>query len=325
MRSRALPENFDFAQTLQPGFRDPRSHIDPVASLSNLSLRGGAMPRRPTLRLGLDQRNLPPNNAASVYTNVPSSVGAAIGSANLSPVSSINEGSQYSGSQYSETQSPLAPTQYSHPFGQSNSLSVNPQTQQRQTELFRQRSSSSAQPTPGIRGNTSTYRDYDFSDATRAPSQPQNAPQHAATFPQVQNPTSRISPLAAPNTMLYDERQTIYPQAAAGPRSYQASYSQNVELSGWQTGQMVPENLRYDPSNPQRSAIPQAPTPQSGSDSYVYDQLASYQGPIYDEPTQQPFSPPPTASLTSGSSKQPGTDASRQRGSTFPSYYTYPR
>ena len=283
------------------------------------------MPQRPTLRLGLDQRNLPPNSVASVYTNVPSGVGAAIGSANLSPVSSIDERSQYSGSQYPETQSPLAPTQYSHPFGQSNSLSVNPQTQQRQTKLFRQKSSSSAQPTPGITGNTSTYRDYDFSDASRALSQPQNAPQHPATFPQVQNPPSRISPLATPNTMLYDQRQTIYPQATTGSGSYQASYSQNVELSGWQTGQRVPENLRYDPSSPQLSAIPQAPTSQSGSDSYVYNQLASYQGPIYDEPTQQPFSLPPTASLTPGSSKQPGTDASRQRGSTFPSYYTYPR
>ena len=291
MRSRALHENFDFAQTLQPGFRDPRSHIEPVASLSNLSLRGGAMPERPTLRLGLDQQNLPSSSVASVYANVPSGVGAAIGSVNLSPVSSINEGSQYSGSQYSETQSPLARTQYAHPFDQSNSLPINPQTQQRQTELFRQTISSSAQPTPEITGNTSTYRDYDFSDAHRAPSQPQNAPQHAATFPQVQNPTSGISPLASSNTMLYDQRQTIYPQATAGLGFYQASYSQNVELSGGQTGQMVPENLRYDPPNPQPSAIPQAPTSQSGSDSYVYDPLASYQGPIYDELTQQPFLP----------------------------------
>ena len=209
-----------------------------------------AMPQRPTLRLGLDQRKLPPNSAASVYTYVPLGVGAAIGSANLSPVSSINEGSQYLGS-YSETQSPLAPTQYSHPS--------NPQ--QRQTELFRQRISSSAQPTPEIAGN-STYRDYDF-PAPRAPSQPQNAPQHSATFPPVQNPTSRMSPLATWNTLLYDQRQTIYPQADAGTGTYRALDPQNVELR--QTGQMMPKNLQYDPSNPQPSTVPQAPKSQSGS------------------------------------------------------------
>ena len=325
MRSRALPDNFDFAQTLQPGVRDTRSQVDPVTSLANLNLRGATMPENSTLGPGLDQRNLQANSMVSAYSNFPSGVGSAFGSGNLSPASSINEESHYSGSQFSETQSPVAANYYSHPLGRSSSLSVDPQTQRHQTELSRQRSASLAQSTPVFARSTSAYREYGVSDAAPAGPHPQNATQHAATFPYVQTPTPTTSPLATPNILHYDQRHTIYPQGAAGPGYYQASFSQSFELSGSQSGQMVPGNRRYGPSSSRPSNLPQPSTSQPGSGPYVYDQSATYQSPVYEELGQQHISPPFGGPPAPGPATSQDPDAIRQRGSTFPHYYTHPR
>ncbi|KAL2048678.1 hypothetical protein N7G274_000590 [Stereocaulon virgatum] len=325
MRSRALPESFDFAHTLQSGVRDNRSQVDPVTSLANLNLRESKMRQDSTLGLGLDHPNLQANSMVSTYSNFPSGVGSAFGSGNLSPASSINEESHYSGSPFSETQSPVAANYYPHPLGRSSSLSVDPQSQRHQAELSRQRSASLAQSTPGFARSTSAYREYGVSDAPRAGPHPHNATQHAATFPYVRTPPPTTSPLTTPNVLHYDQRHTIYPQGAAAHGYYQASLSQSFGLSGSQSGQMVPENRRYNPSISRPSNLAQPPTSQPGSGPYVYDQSATYQSPVYEELDQQHISPPFGGPPAPGPATSRDPNAFRQRGSAFPNYYTHPR
>ena len=328
MRSRALPENFDFTPALQPGLRDPRHPVDPANSLSSLSLGGGVLPQRPSLRL--DSQDPPSSSMASVY-KLPSGAGAATGSANLSPVSSINEGSQYSGSQLSESHSPLTTTQYFNPFDRSPNLSASSQAQQDHAELPRQRSASSAKQFRGLPGKSSAYRDYGFSETPRAPTQSSNASRHSPSFLQGRLATQRTSHLASPNPQLYDPRQPINPQAARGSGYYQASYLQNVELSGWQGGQIMPESLRYDASIIQPNGMSLPPTPQlqgandTVSDPYTHAQLTGYQGPrgpdMYITRNQQPSS---ARSPAPESGAPAGTGDRGPRGSTFPSHYAHP-
>ncbi len=324
MRSRALPEDFDSAQTLQPNLRDARSPYEAMPSLHNLSLTGGGMQQRPAFDLGPQRRNVAPTAMSSVYTNFPPSAGSAAGSANLSPVSSINEGSQYSGSQYSENLSPLsANTRLASPSGRSNSLSAPSQGHQRQVEQSRQRSATYVQPSPLFGGNAGAYRDYEPQSAPHTPYIPQISPQRATTFPQGLEPPQMASPLEPPSTAPYHQRQAAYPQSAVAPGYYGPSYAaQNVELGGWQSGQLAPEVLRYDPSNPPTGAFVTPPTRQPhsssnpGLDPHTYDQLSSYQYAreprSFGEPGRQSFSP--------SSDTHAGSDASRRRG-TLPGYW----
>ena len=324
MRSRALPEDFDFAQTLQPTLRDTRSPYETMPSLHNLSLTGGGMQQRPALELGSQRRNVAPTAMSSVYTNFPPSAGSAAGSANLSPVSSINEGSQYSGSQYSENLSPLSTsTHLASPFSRSNSLSAPSQGHQSQVGQSRQRSSTYVQPSPIFVGNAGAYRDYEPEGGPHTSYYPQISPQRATTYPQGPEPPQLVSPLEAPHAGPYHQRQATYPQSAVAPGYYGPSYAaQNVELGGWQSGQLAPETLRYDPSNPPTGAFVTPPNRQPhsnlvpGSDTHTNDHLSSYQyagDPRFlGEPGRQSFSPSSDTYAASG--------VSRRRGGTLPGY-----
>lgn len=323
MRSRALPEDFDFAQTLQPNSRDARSPYETMPSLHNLSLTGGGMQQRPALDLGSQRRNVGPTAMSSVYTNFSPSAGSATGSADLSPVSSINEGSQYSGSQYSENLSPLSTsTHLASPFSRSNSLSATSQGHQRQVEQSRQRSAAYIQPSPVLGENAAAYRGYDPQSGPHTSYFPQIPPQRATTFPQGLEPPQMVSPLDSASAALYRQRQATYPQAAVGPGYYAPSYAaQNVELDGWQSGQLAPEAPRYDLSNQPTGAFvpPPARQPRNSlnpsSDPHSYDQLSSYQyagNPRFSgDPGRQSFHP--------SSDPNAGDDVSRRRG-TLPGY-----
>ena len=325
MRSRALPENFDFAQTLQPSLRNARSPYETMPSLQNLSLAGGGMQQRPALDLGSQRHNVAPTAMVSVYTNFPPSAGSAAGSVNLSPVSSINEGSQYSGSQYSENLSPLSTnTHLASPFSRSNSLSAPSQGHQRQVEQSRQRSATHVQPSPVFGGNAGAYREYEPQSAPHTSYFPQISSQRAATFPQGLEPPQIVSPPETPYAAPYHQRQITYPHSAVAPGHYGPSYgTQNHELGGWQSGQLAPEGLPYDPSNPPTGAFVAPPTRQPhirsnpGSDPHAYDQLSSsqYAGHprLLGEPGRQSFSP--------SSDTHAGSDAGRRRGGTLPGYW----
>lgn len=324
MRSRALPEDFDFAQTLQPSVRDTRSPYESVPSLNNLSLTGGGMQQRPALELGSQRRNVAPTAMSSVYTNFPPTAGSAAGSANLSPVSSINEGSQYSGSQYSENLSPLTTnTHLASPFSRSNSLSAPSQGHQRHIEQSRQRSATYVQPSPIFVGNVSAHRNYQPESAPHTSYFQQISSQRATTFSQGPEPPQMVSSFDPSNAAPYHQRQATYPQPAVAPGYYGPSYAaQNVELGGWQRGQLAPEALRYDASNPPTGAFgtPSTRQPHSssnlGSDPHTYDHVSSYQyagDPRFlGEPGRQAFSPSSDAHAASG--------ASRRRGGNYPSY-----
>ena len=323
MRSRALPEDFDFAQTLQPNLRDPRSPYETMPSLHNLSLSGGGMQQRPALDLGSQRRNAAPTAMSSVYTNFSPSAGSATGSVNLSPVSSINEGSQYSESQYSENLSPLSTsTHLAGPYSRSNSLSAPSQGHQRQVEQSRQRSANYIQPNPALMENAAAYRRYEPQSGPHTSYFPQASPQRATTFPQGLEPPQIVSPLGSPNAAAYRQRQATYPQSVSGPGYYGPSYAtQNVELGGWQSGQLAHEARRYDLSNQPTGAFvpPLARQPHEslypGSDPHSYDQLSSYQyagNPRSSgDPSRQSYYP--------SSDTHAGDDASRRRGN-LPGY-----
>ena len=329
MRSRALPEDFDFAHTLQPDLRDTRSPYETIPSLNNLSLTGGGMQQRPALELDSQRRNVAPTAMSSVYTNFSPTVGSAAGSANLSPVSSINEGSQYSGSQYSEHLSPLTTsTHLASPFSRSNSLSAPSQGHQRQVEQSRQRSATYVQPSPAFVGNAGAYRDYEPESAPHTPYLSQISSQRAKTFSQGPQPPHMVSPFDPSNTAAYHQRQATYPQPAVAPGYYGPSYAaQNVEHGGWQSGQLESETFRYDPSNPSIGAFRIPPTrqpysnPNPGLDPHAYDHVSSYQyagDPRFlAEPGRQPFPAPSDTHAASG--------AGRRRGGNLPGYGPGPR
>ena len=324
MRSRALPEDFDFAQTLQPNLRDTRSPYETIPSFNNLSLTGGGMQQRPALDPGSQRRNVAPTAMPSVYTNFPPTAGSAAGSANLSPVSSINEGSQYSGSQYSENLSPLTTsTHLASPFGRSNSLSAPSQGHQHRVEQSRQRSATYVQPNPAFVGNAGAYGDYEPESAPHTSYLPQISSQRATTVLQGPEPPHMVSPLEPSNASPYLQRQATYPQPTVAPGYYGPSHAaQNVELGGWQRGQLAPETLRYDLSNSSIGGfgIPPAGQPHSspnpGSDPHMYDHVSSYQyagDPRFlAEPGRQSFPAPSDTHAASG--------ASRRRGGNSPSY-----
>lgn len=328
MRSRALPEDFDLAQTLQPNLRDARSPYETMPSLHNLSLTSGGMQQIPALDLGSQRRNAAPTAMSSVYTNFSPSAGSAKGSANLSPVSSINEGSQYSGSQYSENLSPLSTsTHLASPFSRSNSLSAPSQGHQRQVEQSRQRSAAYIQPNPVLAENAAAYRGFEPQSGPHTSYFPQIPPQRATTFSQGAGPPQMVPPIESPNAAPYRQRQATYAQSAVGPGYYGPSYTaQNVELGGWQSGQLAPEAPRYDLSNQPTGAFVPPPARQShnslnlGSDPHSYDQLSSYQyagNPrISGDPGRQSSYP--------SSGTHAGDDASRRRG-TLPGYGPRPR
>lgn len=330
MRSRALPEDFDFAQTLQPNLRDARSPYETMPSLRNLSLSSGGMQQRPALDLGSQRRNTAPTAMSSVYTNFSPSTGSATGSANLSPVSSINEGSQYSGSQYSENFSPLnASTHLASPFSRSNSLSAPSQGHRHQVEQSRQRSATYIQPNPVLAENAAAYRDYEPQSGPHTSHYSQIPPQRATTFPQGLAPPQMVSPLENPNAATYRQRQATHPQSVVGPGYYGPSYAtQNVQLGGWQSGQLAHEAPRYDPSNQPTGAFVPPPARQPhnnlnpGSDPHSYDQVSSYQyagNPRFSgDPARQSFYP-------STSDTHAGNDASRRRGGNLLGYGPRPR
>ena len=323
MRSRALPEDFDFAQTLQPNLRDARSPYETMPSLHNLSLTDGGMQQRPALDQGSQRRNVAPTAMSSVYTNFSPSAGSATGSANLSPVSSIHEGSQYSGSQYSENLSPLSTsTHLASSFSRSNSLSAPSHGHRRQVEQSRQRGATYVQPSPVLAENTAGYRVYEPQSGPHASFSPQIPPQRATTFPQRLEPPQMVSPLERPNATPYRQQQATYQQSATGPGYYGPSYAaQNVEPGGWQSGQLAPEAPRYDLSNQPIGAFVPSSARQPcnsfnpGSDSHSYDQLSSYQyagnARFSGNPARQSF--------YTSSDAHAGDDASRRRG-TLPGY-----
>lgn len=212
MRSRALPEDFDFAQTLQSPIGDQRASPGSAMSLTNLSLNSNDARYRSSMDQSY-QTIRPPNSMASVHTSLPSSASSTTGSFNLSPVSSINDGSQYSASCYSGQASPLATTpHFMNPFGRMTSLaeSTYQPDYPRPPTAERLRADSVVSPTtqttPSFAGNVQNL----FRES--------RTPFLAYGNPGLDRQFQRVSPLTSP-TYHHDEVQTS-PYSAAGSSRY---------------------------------------------------------------------------------------------------------
>lgn len=309
MRSRKLPEDFDFSRTLQPAYDERRPSLGSVASLTNLSLSDAGR-RRPALTL--DQTIPPPTSMASVYTNLSPKDGSVAGSSNnLSPVSSINEGSQYSGSYYSASGSP-AP-QFTNPFNRSNSLSASSNAQ-RQADMSRTRMRAESLASP-MTQSSSTFAGNAYGCDFRTSSENQDVGRTPSSrnLPQSRNP-------------LYDQIPAQYNSAAGSAGySYSLGYSGGeAEVNSWQNGQVMTERLIRDgqlsrSSQPQIISQHPAPSPYNYGQSTMYDTSPSQADPrFFPGPEIQSY-----AATIEGSrhAAQSGSGPGRRRGGTYPVYH----
>lgn len=347
-RSRALPEDFDFSQTLQPRYG---------SALTEPSLLGGGISQRPSLRLGTGHLSMTSNSMDSIFTNNAPSPVSAMGSANLSPVSSINEGSERSGPYFSATQSShVTNPQFTNPFCRSHSLSASSPAFQRQDRSFSQSSmmglggrsnANTSSSNPSLANNTYGYGNLPPLQFTRTPFQTRDGqrfgsvqttegPSHGSGMAMNQH---YISPLSSPSTLSYDQSQTLYP---SGSRYRASSYYQSPDSNFWQSSQMSPQRYQYGQQLQPHQTTEQRAGSQSSQSSLSqdpsvdrYDQRSyNHSGQYYSEVTssaqemssESDVQAQPTILREEGATSpdtQPLPDAARPRArsDTFPAYY----
>lgn len=256
-RSRALPEDFDFIQTLQPTLREGRPLYE-FTLAEPLIFRGG-ISQRPSLRLGTSHLSMGSSTMGLIFTNNAPTAVSAIGSAASSPASSVDEGSERSGRTVSATQSPLVISHpFTNPFGRSHSLSADSPPFQRQDQasiqnnmmrLSCQSFATTSTSNLSISKNTCGYGDLPPPQFTRTPFQTGNHQLLGrAQFPEEFSHESgnatrqhNISPLSWPVTLPYDQSQVFYP---SGP-DRASSYYQRTDTNIWQRSQLSPQGYQY--------------------------------------------------------------------------------
>ena len=346
-RSRALPEDFDFSQALQPTFKEARPLYG--FALTDPLMLGGGVNQRPNLRLGMGHLGTASNSMNSSFTNhIPSPI-SATGSANPSPVSSLNEGSERSGSCFSASQSPLvASPQFANPFGRSHSLSSGSPAFQRQGRSFSQNSitglggqtmATISPSNPPLANDTFAYGNLPPLHFSRTPfhtrddqrfgrAQTTEGTSHSSAMGMNQH---YISPLSSPSTLSYDQSHMVYPSNSG----YRASpSSQSSESILWQGSQMNPQGYHYG----QQLQPHQAPEQRRGSES---SQKPLSQDPSISRHAQRSYSSSENqrrVSLSSDPQSQlnylgaegatirdtqqpPDAARPRARSETFPAYY----
>lgn len=259
-RSRALPEDFDFSQTLQPTSREVRPSYGSVTTDPLMFV--GDMSQRISLRLGKGHLSMASNSMGSIFgNNVPSPV-SATSSTIPSPVSSINEGTERSGPYLSATQSPVGTSpQFSNPFGRSHSLSAGFPNFQRQgrpsslnsmMEIGGQSTTTTSSSIPSLANNTYGHGNGNLPplQLTRSPFQTRDGPRFGGV--QTSEALSHesgmamsqryISPLSSPSTLSYDQSQMLYP---SGSGYHTSSYYQSSDPKFWQGSQMSPQGYQY--------------------------------------------------------------------------------
>ena len=266
-RPRALPEDFDFSQSLQPTFREDRPSYR--SSLTEPPVFGGGMSQKPSLRLGTGHLSMASNSMDLIANNVLTPI-SATGSANPSPVSSIDEESERSGTLFSATQSPLvASPQFTNSFGRSQSLSVDSSTFQRQgrpssednmMRIGGQSLATSSPPNMSVANKTYGYGNLPPLQFTRIPFQARDGQR----FGRVQSGEELshesgiamnqhyISPSCSPSTLSGDQSQIFYP---SGPGYRASSYYQSPDPNMWQGVQLSPQygqNLHPHQTSEQR-------------------------------------------------------------------------
>ena len=289
-RSRALPENFDFSQTLQPNLREARPSYGSV--LTEPLMLGVNMSQRPSLRLGTGYLSTGASSMNMFSNNAPSPV-SATGSSNPSPVSSANAGSDRSGPCFSATHSPVGPgPQFTNPFGRSHSLSVGSAAFQSQSRPLGENSmmglggqpfSTTSPSNPSLAGKTCGYANLPPLQFTRSSTHTRDSQRFGRA--QATEGFSResdlvmnqhyISPLSSPSTLSplsYDQSQMPYP---SGYEYRPASYYQSPDSSLWQGSQMSTQRYHYGSQSQYHETSEQRPGSRQSQTSLSHDASVS--------------------------------------------------
>lgn len=348
-RSRALPEDFDFSQTLQPAFREVRPSYGSV--LTDPLMLGGGTCQKPTLRLGTGHLSMASNNMSSIFTSNALSPASATGSANPSPVSSGNEGSERSSAYFSTTQSPLVTgPQFTNPFGRSHSLSVGSPAFQGQARPSSQNGTMGpiSQPhiatspsRPALACNSYGYGNLPPLQFSRTPFQTRDG--HRFDRFQTTEGLSHesgiamnqhyISPQSSPSSVCYDQSQMLHPSNSG----FRASpYYQSPDTIFWQGSQMSPGGQEYEqqtrphqtteerpgsqPSPSLHSPNPSVNSYNQGSYSHSSEQYSKMSSSTHAQ-AQQPTHRGSDATTGSNTLPPPATARPRARSDTYPAYY----
>ena len=353
-RSRALPEDFVFSQTLQPNLREARPSYGSV--LTEPLMLGVNMSQRPSLRLGTGYLSMGASSMSPFFTNNAPSPVSATGSTNPSPVSSINEGSDRPGPCFTATHSPVGSSPpFTNSFGRSHSLSVGSAAFQRQGRPSGQNSmmglggqpfSTTSPSNPSLANKNCGYGNLTPLNFTRSPTQMRDGQRSSRA--QATEGFSResdlvmnqhyISPLSSPSNLSplsYDQSQMRYP---SGYGYRPASYYQSPDSSFWQGSQMSTQRYQYgsqlqhDETSEQRPGSRQSQNSLShGASVCRYDQRFHSHSGQYPSKINPPAEEMVSESNTetqprmivregseSGLNPQPGRP--RARSDTFPYY-----
>ena len=342
-RSRALPEDFDFSQTLQPNFREARSLYG--SALHDPLMLGGGISQRPSLRLGMGHLS----TNLSFANNIPSPI-SATGSANPSPVSSVNEGSERSGPYSSATQSPLVTSpQFTNPFGRTHSLSVGSSTFQRQGRPSSQNNmmgpggqAFAAPPpsTPSLTNNSYSHGSLPPLQFNRTTFQTRDEQPYGRVQTTegpivgsgVRMSQIYISPLSSPSSSSHNQ-SNIFDPLGSGFRA--SSYYQSSDTTSWQGSQMNPQEYQFgqalQPHHPseqrRQSEWSQSTLSQDNSINRHDQRSSSLSGEQYRRVSPSTESQSPPTFLGAGAATchntQPASEAARPRArsATFPAQY----
>ena len=337
-RSRALPEDFNFSQTLQPNFREARSLYG--SALHDPLMLGGGISQRPNLRLGMSHLS----TNLSFPNKIPSPI-STTGSANPSPVSSVNEGSERSSPYFSATQSPLVTSpQFTNPFGRAHSLSVGSGRPSSQNTMMGPGGQAFTAPPPSTSSFTNTSYGYgnlpplQFSRTTFQTREDQNLSRIQTTEGPilesgVRMNQSYISPLSSPSPSSHNQ-STMFDLSGSGFRA--SSYYQSSDTTSWQGTQTNPQDYQYgqplqphQPSEQRRQSEWSQSTLSQDPSINRHDQRSySLSGEQYRRVSPFADSQSPPTFLGAGAATahnlQPTSEAARPRArsATFPAPYS---
>lgn len=349
-RSRALPEDFDFSQTLQPAFREVRPTYGSV--LTDPLMLGGGTCQKPSLRLGTGPLSMASNSMSSIFTGTTLSPVSASGSANPSPVSSGNGGSESSSAYFSSTQSPLvASPRFTNPFGRSHSLSVGspafqcqgrPSSQNGTMGSSNQPNAATSSSRPALACNSYGFGNLPPLQISRTPFQTRDG-QRFDRFPNTEGLSHEsglamnqhyISPLSSPSGVCYDQSQMLYP-SSSGYRA--SSYYPSPDTNFWQGSQMSAGGQEYEQqtrphqmteerrgSQPPRSAhSPDASLNSYNQGSYSHSsEQYSKEGTSTNAHALEPTQRGADATTDANRLPTPAVTRPRARSDTYPAYYT---
>ena len=291
------------------------------------------------------------NSMNSIFTSNALSPASATGSANPSPVSSGNEGSERSSAYFSTTHSPLINgPQFTNPFGRPHSLSLGSPAFQGQARPSSQNSTMGpiSQPhtatspsRPALVCNSYGYGNLPPLQFSRTPFptrdghrfdrfQTSEGLSHESGIAMNQH---YVSPLSSPSSLSYDQSQMLHPSNSG----FRASpYYQSPDTIFWQGSQMSPGGQEYEqqtrphqtteqragsqPSPSLHSPDPSVNSYNQSSYTHSREQDSKMSSSTHAQ-AQQPTHRGSASTTGANTLPPPGTARPRARSDTYPAYY----